>query len=224
MTTVQFIPDALAKYTEYIKNCFKKLVTDEQYKVYGLKETDLDTLKPAYTKFVDAELAASNPATANATLRRVRDEARKELTKIWRAFVNEHIRFNHLVPTEDLEFYGIKAHDNTHTPIGIPEEKCTVTAVRRGLYEYDLHVEEESTGKAKLPHNAAGSFTYVTVTELGVTPHMDDFRKHDYSTTPHHLITFKDTEAGKQAHVFARYANIHGKEGPTGSIVTFIIG
>jgi hypothetical protein len=62
------------------------------------------------------------------------------------------------------------------------------------------------------------------VTEIGATPHLDEYRKHDYSTTPHHIITFKDVDAGKQAHVFARYANVHGKEGPIGAIETFIIG
>jgi len=80
------------------------------------------------------------------------------------------------------------------------------------------------TGKSKKPVNATGSYLYVAVTEIGQQPaHADDYHKRDFSSNSKHLLEFTNEQIGKQAHVFARYSNAHGKEGPRGEDAVVVI-
>jgi hypothetical protein len=85
-------------------------------------------------------------------------------------------------------------------------------------------VQESKTGKLRKPKNAAGSYLYVAITEIGQQPvHADDYRNKGFSSNGKHLLSFSNEQIGKQAHVFARYANAHGKEGPRGADTVIVI-
>jgi hypothetical protein len=99
-----------------------------------------------------------------------------------------------------------------------------VTVKRLGTLQYELRVLDEATGKAKHPQYATGSYLYLAVTAIDRTPESaDDFRKLEYSTSGKHPLTFTREQTGKQAHVFVRYSNAHGKQGPQGQTDNFII-
>ena len=91
----------------------------------------------------------------------------------------------------------------------------------------NLRVEmmDSETGKKKKPQYAAGSYVYLAVTEVGQVPgHENDYRKLDFSSNCRHVIEFPVEQQAKQAHIYGRYSNSHGKEGPKGRVKTIIIG
>jgi DNA relaxase NicK len=47
---------------------------------------------------------------------------------------------------------------------------------------------------------------------------------HRFSSNCHHVLEFSIERLTKQAHIYARYSNSHGKEGPQSIIETIIIG
>jgi hypothetical protein len=216
-------PTTIAGFTEYIKNAYTLAQT--KLPVYGIGPEKLLVVTPFYNTFIEKEAIASNPATATAGARRARDEARDALEPAWRGFLNENIRYNSLVPAEDLEVFGIKKRDTTPTKVGIPDSVPALAIKQVGVRRYEVDVLDSATGKKKKPQYATGSYIYLAITDPGVAPaHENDYRKLDFASNCHHVLEFPLEQLAKQANVYARYSNSHGKEGPEGNAETIIIG
>jgi hypothetical protein len=99
-----------------------------------------------------------------------------------------------------------------------------VNVKRLGAFEFEVVVIDEKTSKRKLPAHATGSYIYLAISESGVLPEgIDAYRKLDFSSNARHELRFSPSEPGKQANVYVRYSNQHGKEGPAGPVETFFI-
>ena len=218
-----FIPRKIAEFTEYIGNAYRKAQANITT-IYGLPPTALDSVTPAYNRYIAAEAVASNPDTATAGTRRERDTARADLEAKWRTFINAGIRYNELVPVADLEVFGIKAHDDVRTTVGTPTATGLVSVRRTGAFRFEVRVLDAATGKPKHPEHASGSYLYLAVTDIDHTPeHAGEFHKLDFSSTSHHTVTFRMEQIGKMAHIYACYSNVHGKEGPAGPTESFVV-
>jgi hypothetical protein len=216
-------PRTIAGFTEYIKIAYVKAETN--LSVYGVDAGKLEVVKPFYYTYIEKEAIAANPETATTGARRARDEARQALEPEWRQFLNENIRFNSAVPTEDLEVFGIKKRDATPTKVGIPDVVPTLSIKRVGVRRYEIEVFNGVTGKKKKPKYATGSYIYLAVTEAGKTPeHDNEYHKMDFSSNCRHLLEFTIEQLALQANIYARYSNSHGKEGPESSAEVIIIG
>ncbi|MDR1114568.1 MAG: hypothetical protein LBL33_00145 [Tannerella sp.] len=216
------IPQTIAGFTEYIKIGYQKVSVN--LNAYGISPAKLAVITPLYNDYIAKEALAANPDTATKGNRKARDEARDTLEKAWRQFLNESIRFNTSVGTADKAVFGISPRDGIRTPAQTPTDTGIVKVKRLGAFEYEATVIDEKTSKRKLPEHAAGSFIYLTVSEPGVLPeNIEAYRKLDLSSNARHDLHFSPSELGKQANVYARYSNRHGKEGPAGPIETFLI-
>ncbi|MDR0667404.1 MAG: hypothetical protein LBF90_02145 [Prevotellaceae bacterium] len=216
------IPRGIAQFTEYMTHAYNKLITN--YASYGIPEEKIAPVTAAYNAYIAAEAVASNPDTATSANRHARNTARKALETLWRAFLNEHIRFNPLVSEEDMEVFGIFKGDDTRTQAGVPDAEGLVSIKRVGAFRFEVVVLDSATGKAKNPLYATGSYLYVAVTGLGSEPeHADDFHKRDFSSNHRHVLEFPREQIGKEAHIYARYSNAHGKEGPVGPTERVVI-
>jgi hypothetical protein len=51
----------------------------------------------------------------------------------------------------------------------------------------------------------------------------DDFHKKDFSSNHRHVLAFPREQFGRQAYIYARYSNAHGKECPEGPTETVVI-
>ncbi|KAA6302059.1 MAG: hypothetical protein EZS26_001660 [Candidatus Ordinivivax streblomastigis] len=215
-------PTTIAGFTEYIKIAYNKAETN--LTTYGINPDKLTVITPFYTAYVQAEEVAANPDTATTGARRTRDDARKALEPAWRKFLNENIRYNSEVPVADLEVFGIKERDTVRTPVGIPDIAPVISVKSVGARRLEVEVLNSETGKKKKPKYATGSYIYVAVTEVGQTPqHESEYRKQDFSSNCHHVLEFPLEQLAKQANIYARYANSHGKEGPEGAADEVII-
>jgi hypothetical protein len=120
--------------------------------------------------------------------------------------------------------FGIKRGDGTRTPAGVPDAIPMVTLTRVGAFRFEAHVMDSATGKTKNPLHATGSNLYVAITDIDKEPeHEDEFHKRDFASDNKHVLEFAREQKGKQANVYARYANAHGKEGPEGATEAVVI-
>jgi hypothetical protein len=216
-------PRTIAGFTKYIEIVYVK--AQNNLSVYGISPDKFAVITPLYNTYIEKEAIAANPETATTAVRRARDDAREALEPAWRNFINENIRFNSAVSAEDLEVFGVKKRDTTPTKAGVPDVVPALATKQVGVRRYEIEVLNSTTGKKKKPQYATGSYIYLAVTEAGKLPeHEDEYRKLDFSSTCHHVIEFSLDQLAKQANVYARYSNAHGKEGPQSSSETIIIG
>jgi hypothetical protein len=216
-------PTTIAGFTEYIKIAYTKALANE--KAYGIPPEKLEVITPLYNTYLQAESVAADPETATKGARRTRDDARKALEPAWRKFLNENIRYNSAVPAADLEVFRIRERDTVKTAAGIPDAIPTVSVKIVGARRLEVEVLDSETGKKKKPRYATGSYIYVAVTEPGQMPqHENEYRKQDFSSNCHHVVEFPLEQLAKQANIYARYSNPHGKEGPEGPVEAVIIG
>jgi hypothetical protein len=215
-------PTTITGFTEYMKVAYAK--AQNSLPQYGISPDKLNVITPLYNDYMHAEAVTANPETATVGARRARNDVRKMLEPAWRKFINECIRYNSLVPIADLEVFGVKKRDTTRTPAGIPDKIPVVFAKSVGARRLEVKVLNSETGKKKKPQYATGSYIYLAVTEVGVKPqHESEYHKLDFSSTCHHVVEFPNEQLAKQANIYARYANSHGKEGPSGPVETTII-
>ncbi|MDR2811389.1 MAG: hypothetical protein LBB84_12710 [Tannerellaceae bacterium] len=216
-------PSPQADFLQYINTAYDK--ASANLTLYGIPDKKLSVITPILNAYITAEAKAANPDTATTGARRDRDEIRKKLEAAWRVFLNENIRYNSAVPTADLEVFGIKKHDPTRTPEGVPDTVPTITIRQVGVGRYEVEVLDSKTGKKKKPQYAAGSNIYLAVTEVNEEPKSEsEYRKMEFSSNCHHVLEFPIEQTAKQAHIYARYSNSHGKEGPKGIPEAIIIG
>jgi hypothetical protein len=215
-------PATITGFTEYMKIVYAK--AQSGLPQYGVSGDKLSVITPLYNAYIQAEAVAANPETATTGARRTRDNARKALEPAWRKFINECIRYNSAVPVADLEVFGVKKRDTIRTPAGIPDKIPVVFAKSVGARRLEVEALNSETGKKKKPQYATGSYIYLAVTEVGVEPRNEnEYRKLDFSSTCRHVVEFPIEQLAKQANIYARYANSHGKEGPRGPVETVII-
>jgi hypothetical protein len=219
----KLFPLSIAGFTEYIKIAYVKAQTN--LSVYGVSPDKFNVITPLYDTYIEKEAVAANPETATTAARRARDDARKALASAWRKFLNENIRFNSAVSVEDLEVFGIKKRDTTPTKAGVPYIIPALSIKQAGVRRYEIEVLDGTTGKKKKPEYATGSYIYIAITDAGKFPeHGDEYHKLDFSSTCHHVLEFPLEQQAKQANVYARYSNPHGKEGPQSPSEAIIIG
>jgi hypothetical protein len=216
-------PSTIAGFTEYIKIAYVKAQTN--LSAYGIAPDRFEIVTPLYNTYIEKEAIAANPDTATTGARRARDDAREALETTWRKFLNENIRYNSAVSSEDLEVFRIKKRDTTPTKTGIPDIVPALSIKQVGVRRYEIEVFDSTTGKKKKPKYATGSYIYLAVTEAGKTPeHDSEYRKMDFSSNCHHVLEFSLEQLAKQANIYARYSNSHGKEGPESPAEAIIIG
>jgi hypothetical protein len=217
-----YIPKGISQFTEYIKIAYAKL--QNNLAVYGISPEKLTAITPLYNRYITAESLAANPDTATSGNRHERDNARKSLESLWRKFLNANIRYNELVPLADMEVFGINRRDDSRTPVGIPDAIGMVSLKHVGAFRFEGHVLNNATGKLKNPDNSAGSYLYVAITDMDKEPtHHNEYHKREFSSNNKHVLEFDMEYKGKLAHIYARYSNQHGKEGPEGPVETILI-
>jgi hypothetical protein len=216
------IPQTITGFTEYIKISYQKVSVN--LSAYGISPAKFAIITVFYDDYIAKEALTANPETATKGNRRARDEARDKLEKAWRQFMNENIRFNTSIGAADKAVFGIFPRDSVRTLPQTPTDTGTVRVKRLGAFEYEATVINEKTSKRKLPEHAAGTFIYLLVSEPGVLPeNIDAYRKLDLSSNGRYELRFSPSELAKQANIYVRYSNRHGKEGPAGPIETFLI-
>jgi hypothetical protein len=216
-------PTTNSGFTNYIKVAYNKALTSMTE--YGISPDKLEVITPIYNTYIEKAETVANPDSATTGARRARDTVKLTLQSKWRIFLNENIRYNPAVPVADREVFGVRQRSSTRTPVGIPNIVPTIAVRRVGVRRFEIVIFNSDTGKKRKPQFAAGSFIYLAVTDVGQTPkHADEYRRMEFSSSCHHVLEFPLEQLARQAHIYARYSNRHGKEGPQGHTETVIIG
>ncbi|MDR2466748.1 MAG: hypothetical protein LBD35_05080 [Prevotellaceae bacterium] len=219
----KLFPETIAGFTEHMKIAHSKMQAN--LSAYGIDPAKFEAITSLYETYSEKAAVAANPDTATTGARRARDAARDALEHGWRKFLNEYVRYNSAVPIEDFEVFRIKPRDYTPTRVGVPDTVPVLSIKEVGTRRYEIEIFDGKIGGKKKPKHAAGSYIYVAITEPGTAPaHQDEYRKTDYSSTCRHVLEFPLEQLAKQANIYARYSNSHGKEGPESVVETIIIG
>jgi hypothetical protein len=222
MSNKTLIPRTIDGFTTYIKIAYD--TAEKNLSAFGIDANEFAKLKPLYDSFIAWQALCADPATATKANRDARNLARHALETQWRVFLNKEIRLNDLMSVAQKEVFGILPHDDTRTPPNPPAHTATATAERMGEEQFDIVVEEATTGKKKLPDDATGSNLYWAVTGVNEpAPLRSTFHFGGFSSNCHHQLVFAETDLARRAWVFVRYSNQHGQEGPEGPLTSFII-
>ncbi|MDR1331949.1 MAG: hypothetical protein LBK07_07570 [Tannerella sp.] len=222
MSVKTLIPRSIDGFTTYIEIAYE--TADKNATAYGIDANEFAKLKTLYNDFMTLQALCADPATATKANRDARNLAWHALEKQWRVFLNKEIRLNDLMSVAQKEVFGILPHDDTRTPPNPPTHIGTATAERMGEVQFDIVVEEATTGKKKLPHDATGSNLYWAVGGVDdPAPLRSTFRFGGFSSNCHHQMVFAETDLAQRAWVYVRYSNQHGEEGPEGPLTSFII-
>jgi hypothetical protein len=217
-----FIPQGHKEFRAYIVTSHDKLYGEPKY--FGVPIAVLNAYGALYLDYLAKDDLAENPDTATKGNRDARNVARDLLEAAWRQIVNEWLRFSSSISVADKEVFHIYPRDLHPTPARTPKDKGLARIRRLGVCQYEITVVDEENLKRKLPADATGSYLYLCVTEAGVLPEsFEAYRKLDFSSTAVHLLDFPSSQIRMEAHIYVRYANQHGKEGPRGEAETFVI-
>jgi hypothetical protein len=216
-------PTSIQDFTEYFKAAVSKAEANmEAYKILPEK---LAAVMPYYAAYTRALAVASDPGTVTTSARRARDRARKALKPVWRAFLDENIRHNPLVPGADLEVFRLQGLDRSGVTPAIPGSVPEVSVMYASAKRLEVEVIEHETGKKWKTRPAVGSFIYVAFTAAGEAPASEEeYRRQEVSRHCRHVVEFPFEQMARQVNIFARYVNSRGEEGPRSAVKTIIIG
>jgi hypothetical protein len=175
------------------------------------------------TAFQDALTVTDGPHTIVDTTRK--NNAKKELETAMRDFINEYIRYNHIVTDEDRRALGMKIPDKRRTPVPIPtgivEFFIRVLAIARLAVIYQ---DSGAQNRAK-PYGVQGAEIRVGITEIGDPPITDPEKltRSEFSTRTPHTLTFSAEDSGKRAYIAMRWENTRGEKGPWSPIQSAVI-
>jgi hypothetical protein len=190
---------------------------------WGIDATFVTALTAKVTAFQNALTVTDGPHTVVDT--RHKNNTKKELETAIREFVNEYIRYNHVLTDEDHTALGVKIPDKHRTPAPIPtgiiEFFMKMLAVAR------LGVVYQNSGaqsKAK-PPGVQGAEIRIGITEIGDPPITDPEKltRSEFSTRTPHTLIFSAEDSGKRAYIAMRWENTRGEKGPWSPIQSAVI-
>jgi hypothetical protein len=127
-------------------------------------------------------------------------------------------------PLADADYValGLKPHDDTATPSGVPTAQTTVETYLVGRHELGVKIVFV-TGSPTDPANK-GFRVWYSVVAQGETPppNPDELRKSFYTKRKKDLIEFDFNDSGKTAYFAVQIEN-EGKKGPWGPLVSAFI-
>ncbi|MDR3296806.1 MAG: hypothetical protein LBS94_01045 [Prevotellaceae bacterium] len=190
---------------------------------YGIAAEQAAPMLAGFAEFEEAERKAADLDTSTSANKHHRDRLHRHLETSWRGFRNTYLRFNPKVSNADREGFGIAVPSGMRRRAGVPSADGMADIERMGTCAYKVVVRDLQNGKRKNPESAHGSNLYTAITPIGQTPAYADFRRTSYAPSNVHAVQFSHGDIGKQAHIFACYANTHGEEGPKGSVATVVV-
>jgi hypothetical protein len=150
-----YLPDKESELTDWLDNFVEKLQTNAAK--WQVPQAEADEIAALTAAFKAKHAACAGPDRSK-TLVAEKDAAKRTLTAKIRALVK--FRFaNPSIPDEDRVSAGLRAHDKTRTPIGIPASRCLITDLKPlGGFRAEIHFQDEtSPGSRAVPYGCNGA-------------------------------------------------------------------
>ena len=128
-------------------------------------------------------------------------------------------------PLTDSDFValGLKPHDSTHTPSGVPTAQVKVETYLVGRHELGIKLVYVS-GSPNDPANKGYRIWYSVVGQGEAPPERpEDLRKSFFTMRKNDLLQFDYGESGRTVYFAVQIENSGGKQGPWGPMVNALI-
>lgn len=212
-----FVPGKDADLLSYATNYSAKVTATPT--AYGLVAADATALAALVSAYSAALAEATNPDTRTSSKVAMKNLAKAHLVADIRA-LSRKVQASTTVTVEQLSDLGLPIHKHQPTPIPAPATMplVNVVTVRHGSHVIRLADETTPTSRAK-PFGVDGAEVLVFV---GETPpaDIDQWEIKGLATRAQFQIDYDSADAGKTAHIIARWFNPRGHTGPNSVPVT----
>jgi hypothetical protein len=196
-------------------------MTDDWIAVCTTKQTDWNIPYPALTELTTLRETAKNETTRTPVATAQCKEAFDALTAFMRDFKRRYFLSPPLLDSDYISL-GLKPHDPTPTPSGVPTAQVTVETYLVGRHELGLRLIYVD-GSPSDPANK-GYRIWHSVIAPGETPPANpkELRNSFYTKRKKDVIEFDFGDSGKTAYFAVQIEN-EGKKGPWGPLVSALI-
>ncbi len=215
----RFLPTREAQLDNWLAN-FGTLIVDTPTR-YGLAPADGAAIKDAFDAWHAAYLAATSPTTRTRGTVKTKDNRKRDVLKVVRAYANT-IRVNPAVSTAlklglGLHVRGASGEGKASgggSTIPAPATAPLIALIAMSQGTHDLRATDlETSGRRAKPAGAVGLLLFRAV---GATPTTDpeEARFLSFVTRGQYQSRFGPEHKGKTATYFARWTNAKGEVGP----------
>jgi hypothetical protein len=188
---------------------------------WNIPVSEVLDLGNAYAAAQTALDAAMNEATRTPVVTTQCKDAFDALTAAMRDIKKRHF-FEPPLTNGDIVSLGLKPHDTTPTPSGIPTAQASVETFLTGRHELGVRVIYVA-GNPQDPANK-GCRIWYSVIAPGETPpaNPEDLRKSIYTRRSKDVLEFDFEDSAKTVYIAVQIEN-DGKKGPWGPFVSAVI-
>ncbi|MDR2466174.1 MAG: hypothetical protein LBD35_02170 [Prevotellaceae bacterium] len=210
-----YIPHSFNATITWMINFLAYLIPNLQK--FGISEDKLTVVRTQIDLCKAAHEKAEHPNAGKAD-RLDRREKVNNAIKAIRAFVNEHLRYNSAVESDDKVLLGLHVPDTIHTPVGAPETWPVATVRDAGPRRVRIDYHDSVLVSRAKPYGVHGAEIRHALLDSAPKT-IDDIVHSDYSTRSPHILSFDENVRGKTIYLCLRWENNRGEKGPWGEIV-----
>ncbi|MDR1103357.1 MAG: hypothetical protein LBL42_06325 [Tannerella sp.] len=190
---------------------------------WGLDPTEEASLKSDFDTFQNAYNHYHDPDHKTPANRVAKDTAKKGFEKRLRAYVKEHLAFNHLLTDADRRALGINVPEpGPHPPHPLPTSFPILTFGTQTAAWLYMHLIDSVTKHRAKPFGVQGAEYRCGICETPpVNP--EDLPEVGFITRWPHIFKFRKEDSSKIFCVCARWENTRGEKGPWSEIYRVII-
>jgi hypothetical protein len=215
-----FIPNKDALFAIWILALTKYL--DSKLTLFGIPEDPYNELGIKMKRWNVLYTLSMSNETRTKSIVSAKNNLRKEIEKDLRAFVNEYIRYNHLIKDEDRKNMSIPVRSETRTPVPVPDTipafRIELSVIRR-LNIHFRDITGNSRGKPAGVHGVEIKWAV-----LDTPPESADLLANSsFDTRSPMMLSFTDAQRGKNVYLCLRWENTRGEKGPWSEIAMAIV-
>jgi hypothetical protein len=184
---------------------------------YGLSQQDALNLAAATALFNQTLAASTDPATRTRVSITARNSARGSLLLEVRGLARR-IAAHPGVLAAQLVALGMPSYDRVPSPLPAPATRPLVNITAIDLARLTIRIADESTpSKRKRPHGISGAQVYAYLAGPGEVPpgDLEQWTFKGLATGADFDVRFNAADAGKKAHIIARWFDRKGRTGPS---------
>jgi hypothetical protein len=181
-----------------------------------------DALWALLSTWAQKYATAENPATRTKVSVVEKDDARRALEKATQEFINEYLRYNHLVTDGDRVALGIPIPNPTHTPVPVPTTYPDLTIEPDGIRRVRVAFRDHDKKSTAHPDGVTGAVIRWAL--LPAPPvAVDELTNSALDTRSPYIFTFEENQRGLTLYVAAAWQNTKGEKGAWSEIASGIV-
>jgi hypothetical protein len=192
---------------------------------WGFEAAQVQALGDKNTALEQLILHAAEDAASSEDVR-AKNTALREARALFKDFVNEKVRYNHLIDNDGRAALGTHVHDDTRTDNPVPTDRVAFTIRPTNSRELRNDFFNEQTGKKAIGWKLSGAVQARQILEAGEAAPTDPahFPLHAMLTSsPHIDDDYREEDRGKRVAYGMCWQNTKGEKGPWSDVQVHVV-